>query len=522
MLFNDPVFLFLFLPATVLGCVAARRIGGARAVLRVLVLASIVFYGWWNVLYLPLLGGLAAFNFLLAQTMLGERQRGCVGRVRLLLAFGITIDLLTLAYFKYTDFFIGTANAAFGAEIALRHILLPLGISFFTFQKIAYLVDASRGEVGEHDFLEYCFFVMFFPQLIAGPIVHHREIFSQLRHPDALLVQPSHVAVGLSIFLIGLFKKVGVADHLSPVVSQVFGASQTGVPVSAFRAWQGAAAYSLQLYFDFSGYSDMAIGGARMFGIRLPLNFHSPYRATSIIQFWQLWHMTLSRFLRDYLYIPLGGNRKGPARRYVNLMLTMTIGGLWHGAWWTFVLWGFLHGLYLVVNHAWRSVRKPIDRWWSQILARLVTIFAVVIAFVMFRAPDLATAVRLYCDMFGLPAPHLHAALAPAAPALAEIGAALGSDDNSATFAPLIVWAVLALAVLWLLPNTQELMARVTPAFNYDLASWHRNPPLLYPLRRHVPLFWRPNLLGAILIGVLAGIALLNLQHVSEFLYFEF
>jgi alginate O-acetyltransferase complex protein AlgI len=520
MLFNSPTFLFLFLPATLAACILARRLAGARAVLGVLVSASVFFYGWWNPLYLPLLGGLAVFNFMVARKMTAARQEERWQWVRLLLTFGVTVDLSTLAYFKYTDFFIGTADGLFGAGIAFRDIVLPLGISFFTFQKIAYLVDASRGEVGEHDFLEYCFFVMFFPQLIAGPIVHHREIFSQLRHPDALLVQPNHVGVGMTIFMIGLFKKVVIADHLSPVVAGVFNAAHGGAPVSAFHAWQGVAAYSLQLYFDFSGYSDMAIGGARLFGIRLPINFNSPYQATGIIEFWQRWHVTLSRFLRDYLYIPLGGNRKGLPRRYVNLMLTMTIGGLWHGAWWTFVLWGFLHGVYLCINHGWRAVWTPLDRWWSRTVARSVTILAVVIAFVLFRSPDLMTALRLYCDMFGLPPPAPTKALPQVA--LAQLGAALGGDDT-AYIRHTIYWGLLLLAVLWFAPNTQQLLARVRPAFNYSLTTWRRDPPLLRPLvERASLLLWRPNLIGAMYIGLLTGIALLNLQHVSEFLYFEF
>jgi D-alanyl-lipoteichoic acid acyltransferase DltB (MBOAT superfamily) len=521
MLFNDPHFLFVFLPATMLACLLVRWLAGMRIELAMLVVASVLFYGWWNPIYLPLLGGLAVFNFLLARWIGAERRRPRPGRVRALLTFGIAVDLLVLAYFKYTDFFIGTANGVLGSDIPLQHIMLPLGISFFTFQKIAFLVDASRGHVREHDFLEYCFFVMFFPQLIAGPIVHHSEIFSQTRRPDAMSFRLRHLAIGATIFLIGLFKKVVIADNLSPVVADVFGAAATDNPLATFEAWRGAIAYSLQLYFDFSGYSDMAIGGARLFGIQLPINFNSPFQSTSIIEFWQRWHMTLSRFLRDYLYIPLGGNRKGPTRRYVNLMLTMTIGGLWHGAAWTFVLWGFLHGFYLIVNHAWRAAWTPIDRWWSQAVARMVTTVAVIVAFVTFRAPNLDVALRMYGAMAGLPGGAVRA-LHPMR-SIERLSANLASVPDPSQIHRAILWAIAALVVLWFVPNTQQLMARFAPAYNYAMVNWLRQPPLLYRLPAFRALFcWRPHAIGAVVIGIMAGLALLSLQHVSEFIYFEF
>ncbi|MEA2780683.1 MAG: alginate O-acetyltransferase complex protein AlgI [Rhodospirillaceae bacterium] len=521
MLFNDPIFLFIFLPATVCAYIVTRQIGGARAVLGLLVLASMLFYAWWNPVYLPLLAGLAVFNFVLARRITTERERGRFRQIGFLLAFGVSTDLLVLAYFKYTDLFINTANSALGIEFPLQHILLPLGISFFTFQKIAYLADASQGEVRRHDFLEYCFFVMFFPQLIAGPIVHHREIFSQIQRVDAFSVQPTHLMVGLTIFLIGLFKKVVVADHLAPVSTEVFNTASTGQPLHFFQAWQGATAYTLQLYFDFSGYSDMAIGAARLFGVRLPINFDSPFQSTSIIEFWQRWHMTLSRFLRDYLYIPLGGNRKGKRRRYINLMLTMAIGGLWHGAAWTFLLWGFLHGSFLIINHAWRAVWVPIDSWWSRGIARLVTLIAVIVAFATFRAPNLEAAVRMYRAMAGLPQSLVQPHGRPAT-SIAQLSANVaGADPGPTTWTP--VWVVFWLAVLWLLPNTQQLMSKFRPAFDYDSASWLRRPPLLYHVKQFRSLLcWRPTALGAALVGLMAGLAYLTLQHVSEFLYYQF
>jgi alginate O-acetyltransferase complex protein AlgI len=521
MLFNDPRFLFAFLPLTVGAYLVAHRIAGTRAVLGVLVVASIVFYGWWNPIYVPLLGTLAAFNFVMARSISTARARDALAKARVLLTLGVTIDLLILAYFKYTDFLIGTIDTGLAVQLPLQHIVLPLGISFFTFQKIAYLVDASRGEVAKHDFLEYCFFVMFFPQLIAGPIVHHREIFVQTRGRNAFAIRPMNLMVGVSIFLIGLFKKVIIADHLGPIAAGPFATAAAGEPLYLFQAWQGAVAYTLQLYFDFSGYSDMAIGAARMFGIRLPINFESPYQATGIVDFWRRWHMTLSRFLRNYLYIPLGGNRHGVMWRYVNLMLTMTIGGLWHGAAWTYVVWGFLQGVYLMVNHAWRAVWTPIDAWWSRGVARLVTFLAMVVSLVMFRAASFEAAMDMYRGMANLPA-----SWGPAPGWTATVMGWLGVRFEGAPVdradLQLLVWATVWIAVLWFVPNTQQLMARVQPAFNYSRANYRRDPPLLdciWDLRK---LLWRPDLSHAVWVGFLAGLSFLSLQHVSEFLYFEF
>ncbi len=269
MLFNSPTFLFAFLPATVALYIVLHWLAGPRTVLGLLLAASVLFYGWWNPAYLPLLGILGLVNFTLAQAMLVGRRKGRLDRVSLLLALGVGFDLIVLGYFKYTDFVIGSLNELLRHDIALQHIVLPLGISFFTFQKIAYLVDASRGEIEDHDFLEYCFFVMFFPQLIAGPIVHHREIFSQLKGTGAFAVHPTNLMVGLTIFIIGLFKKIVLADNLAPCADVVFDAAAAGRPLGFFAAWQGTLAFSFQLYFDFSGYSEMALGAARLFGVQL-------------------------------------------------------------------------------------------------------------------------------------------------------------------------------------------------------------------------------------------------------------
>src|SRR5690606_35314054 len=247
--------------------------------------------------------GLAIFNFVMARAIMVERLKPQGGMATVLTAFGVTVDLASLGFFKYTDFLIGTSNAVLDTGFQLQHIVLPLAISFFTFQKIAYLVDARRGEVEPHSFLEYCFFVMFFPQLIAGPIVHHKEIFSQTKKARGFAFDRMNVAIGLTIFFIGLFKKVVLADNVALVATPVFARAASGADIGFFDAWEGMLAYTFQLYFDFSGYSDMAIGAARIFGIKLPINFHSPYQALNITDFWRRWHMTLSRFLRDYLYI---------------------------------------------------------------------------------------------------------------------------------------------------------------------------------------------------------------------------
>jgi len=282
-----------------------------------------------------------------------------------------------------------------GGKVSPVHIVLPLGISFFTFTQIAFLVDAWRGEANELNFSRYGLFVTFFPHLIAGPIVHHRELMPQFAGRKAGRWNGLNVNLGLAFFILGLFKKVAIADGLAPWANEVFGASSQ---LGFGHSWSGALAYTLQLYFDFSGYSDMAIGLGLLFNIRLPDNFDAPYRAGNISEFWRRWHMTLSRFLRDYLYIPLGGNRLGEPRRRVNLMVTMLLGGLWHGAGWTFVIWGGYHGVLLVLHHLWNNWRPPL----SAFVARPITFLAVVVGWVFFRAENMAKARSLLGSMAGV------------------------------------------------------------------------------------------------------------------------
>jgi D-alanyl-lipoteichoic acid acyltransferase DltB (MBOAT superfamily) len=336
MLFNSAEFLFFFLPLLLF---AFFRLGrhNRRLAAFWLTAGSLFFYGWWNPAYLGLLLSSIVFNYLVGYTIARGDDIGSSRRKRLL-ALGITVDLALLGYYKYANFFVDSVNAAFGTNYAILEIVLPLGISFFTFTQIAFLVDAARGEAKEFDFVHYSLFVTYFPHLIAGPVLHHKEMMPQFGQASTYRFSHEHLTVGLTVFAIGLFKKVVLADGVAPFASSVFAAAERGEVLGLFQAWGGTLAYSLQLYFDFSGYSDMAIGLSYMIGVRLPINFNSPYKSVNIADFWRRWHMTLSRFLRDYLYIPLGGNRKGSVRRYVNLMTTMLLGGLWHGAGWTFVL----------------------------------------------------------------------------------------------------------------------------------------------------------------------------------------
>jgi alginate O-acetyltransferase complex protein AlgI len=391
MLFNSQVFISGFLPI-VLGlyyAVAPRR--SARQV--VVVLASLAFYGWWDVRFVPLLAGLTVANWLIAQWF-GVRRAGWIP------AIGVVLNLTVLGLFKYADFFRGTLYGLLGENYHPWQLILPLGISFFVFQKISYLIDLRRGDRHIYGFLDFCMFVTFFPQLIAGPLVRHNEIIHQFdldpRRPEMW----ENLSRGFVLFVIGVAKKVALADTLAMVADPLF-ARAAGVSLSAAEAWAATGAYTLQIFFDFSSYSDMAIGLALMFGLRLPMNFNAPYRAVSIRDFWRRWHMTLSRFLRDYLYIPLGGNRCGPVRQAMNVVVTMLLGGLWHGANWTFVVWGGLHGLALAVNHVWqgRGFSLPRAAAWA------LTLLFVMACWVLFRSADFATAGGILQSMAGLHGP---------------------------------------------------------------------------------------------------------------------
>lgn len=396
MLFNSIAFLFLFLPVTLGLFLVLKRKGHGRAALALVVVASLVFYGWWDPHYLWLLLGSIMINFVIGNALVTR------GPSRLLLWLGVGGNLLCLGWFKYAMFIAGNLNAVLPYELTVPDIILPLGISFFTFLQIAYLVDAHQGKAERHSLIEYMAFVTFFPHLIAGPILNHKSIIPQFHALPSRDYDWGRAAMGLSLLAIGLTKKVLFADEFSTFATPVFTAAGQGAAVSMAEAWTGALGYTLQLYFDFSAYSDMAIGIGLMFGIRLPVNFLSPYKATSIIDFWRTWHMTLSNFLRDYLYIPLGGNRLGQSRRYLNLLITMLLGGFWHGAGWTFIIWGALHGLYLVINHLWRQwFVIPGPAFVGRAAGWVLTMLAVVVAWVFFRSENVAGAMLMLQSMAG-------------------------------------------------------------------------------------------------------------------------
>lgn len=359
MLFNSYTFLFLFLPVTLLVFFRLGKYSHPLAGLWLFV-ASLFFYAWWNPAYVGLLLASIAFNYAVGRALVKEQSSGRAKVKKSVLIFGLVTDLGLLAYFKYANFFVSSTDALLGQGWQLDPIILPLGISFFTFTQIAFLVDAYRGEIKEANFIHYGLFVTYFPHLIAGPVLHHKEMMPQFARATTYRLHWENFALGFTLFSIGLFKKVVLADGIAPFANALYSAASHGTVLTFLEAWAGALAYTFQLYFDFSGYTDMALGISCLFGVRLPVNFNSPYKAVNIIDFWRRWHMTLSRFLRDYLYFPLGGNRKGPVRRYMNLIATMLLGGLWHGAGWTFVLWGGLHGLYLVINHAWHGLRETL------------------------------------------------------------------------------------------------------------------------------------------------------------------
>jgi D-alanyl-lipoteichoic acid acyltransferase DltB (MBOAT superfamily) len=514
MLFNSFIFIFAFLPVTLGAYLVLARRYGANVVALWLSLASLFFYGWWNPRYLPLLIGSIAFNF-----FMGKRLSRGGGRRSGLLAFAVTINLLTLGIFKYSKFFLLTFATLSGIAIVPPNIILPLGISFFTFTQIAFLVDAHRGKVDEHHLVRYSLFVTYFPHLIAGPILHHSEMMPQFKRQSALAQTSENIAAGVTMFVLGLFKKVVVADSLSPFVAAIFASASSGAHLTFWEGWIGALAYTLQLYFDFSGYSEMALGLSRMFGIILPPNFNSPYRAKNIIEFWRRWHMTLSRFLRDYLYFSLGGNRKGPVRRYFNLMVTMLLGGLWHGAGWTFVVWGGLHGLYLCVNHGWLWFKKRLPAALrpfviaTEWLAPAITFVAVVVGWVFFRAQNFASAAEVLRAMFGFNGLRLPTQFSPALSRFPQLQLGPIWPNTLPQLNPNLVaiFVLLLLPVVWFLPNAIQLMWRSRPAL--ELEEFPQ--PSVY---------WKRSAVWAVVIGFLAACALIRmlLSAPTEFLYFQF
>lgn len=516
MLFNSYFFILVFLPVTLLVFFALGRNGDRRVAIGWLVAASLFFYGWWNPAYLGLIVASILFNYSVG-TVLGSEKRSPATR-RGALIFGVTTNLAILAYYKYANFFLENLNTTLGTGYGVPDIVLPLGISFFTFTQIAFLADAYRGEVREYNFLHYSLFVTYFPHLIAGPVLHHKEMMPQFGHANIFRFDTLNFSAGLTYFVLGLFKKVILADGIASFSSPVFAAAAEGQLLTSLDAWGGALSYTFQLYFDFSGYSDMAIGLALMMGIRLPLNFDSPYKAVNIIEFWRRWHMTLSRFLRDYLYIALGGSRKGVVRRYGNLMATMLLGGLWHGAGWTFVIWGGLHGFFLMVNHGWQGLRRQLGHdlksstWWGRGLSVLLTFLVVVIGWVYFRSDRLETAHHLLESMVSFPEFRLSSFYSELV-LNSSLGrwVALAGVQASAEILLMLALGTVA-GIAFVAPNTQEIIGRY---YWQPQGSTETAPAGVRTL-------WSPRLLWAIVVSAAAGWALLGLSQVSEFLYFQF
>ncbi|NQV81856.1 MAG: MBOAT family protein [Alphaproteobacteria bacterium] len=405
---------------------------------------SLFFYAYWDYRFVPLLVGSTLVNFAFGTAL--SRGFPAGRRRKALLIFGIAANLSLLGFFKYTNFLVENVNDATGLSVGFVSVVLPLGISFFTFQQIAFLVDAYRGQAREYNLLDYGIFVSFFPQLIAGPIVHHREMMPQFEKSGAQGPRIDNLAKGTFIFAIGFWKKVVVADTVAAWVDQGFASAPS---LNFLEAWVAALSYTFQIYFDFSGYADMAIGAALMFNIALPINFYSPYKAASIRDFWRRWHISLSTFLRDYLYIPLGGNAGGPPRVWLNLLATFLLGGLWHGAGWTFIVWGGLHGAGMIVHRIWERWALPLPH----AIAWALTFLFVVVTWVFFRADSIGDAMEILRAMAGLKGVVLPPQLEPILPWLAGDGIGFEVywftqiDWDSAKYAFVMLPALLLLSI---------------------------------------------------------------------------
>lgn len=501
MLFNSYVFLLCFLPLTLLGYFILAKF--RQMALVWLVVTSLFFYAWWDPSYLALILLSMFVNYALGQVII--QKKSVNENAKPILIAGLVFNLGLIGFFKYSGLFVQTVNTLFYSLLPVPEITLPLAISFFTFQQIAYLMDISKGIIPKGTFGEYCLFICFFPQLIAGPIVHHQEVIPQFKRLYVSYFNYKNMSLGLALFALGLFKKLGLADQIAPYANVVF---DNAHELTFFEAWGGALAYTFQLYFDFSGYSDMAIGLGRMFNIKLPINFNSPYKATNIIDFWRRWHITLSRFLRDYLYIPLGGNRKGPFYRYRNLMITMLLGGLWHGASWTFMLWGGLHGMYLMLNHFWIKLGRPYHQLPGyKTLCHLLTFIVVVIAWVPFRADDFNATMSILHSMLSISEFSLPSFLSPW---LSWMPVSFGGmfkhdlcDWHNAT-----LWLLALTFISFKANNSNEWLGYQGVSKGYKVKS--------------SVISFAPTKTWAFMIATLLLLSLILMAQESEFLYFQF
>jgi alginate O-acetyltransferase complex protein AlgI len=545
MLFNSNEFIFAFLPVTLVGFFALGNISRTAA-LRWVIVASLVFYALWRPLNVAIIAPSILINFVLARALqrLAIDERQC--RIaRLVLLLGIAFNVAFLGFFKYVDFGLSTINDIFGTSLVLTHVILPLGISFITFQKIAFLIDVHAGRVKSFSLRDYCLFVLFFPQLIAGPIVHYREMMPQF-HSVSCRFDKENFAVGLTLLSFGLFKKVILADHIAAVVSPIYNQAASGAGVSLLPAWAAAIGFTLQIYFDFSGYTDMALGAARFFGVRLPQNFNSPLKASSIIDFWLRWHMTLTRFLTAYLYNPLtlwltrrwqAKGRRGLAGRSTTfgafaylltfpLLVTMFLSGLWHGAGYGFVIWGLIHGFYLTINHGWRLIRpqlwpdRPSYERVMHPIGCLLTFIAVAVAMIFFRSPTIASAADLLKGLLGqngvaLPQ-EIYDHLGPLAAWLHRVGMASVAPElwNSKEFGRMAMWISVSMLIALAFPNTLQILARYEPALGV-------RPQTVDFADRSIS-EWNASVPWAIGVSIVAAIAVLSLSGPSEFLYWQF
>jgi len=487
MLFNSHIFIFIFLPITFFIYFYLNHLKLTDASKSFLVFSSLFFYSWWNINYLPIILLSILFNFSIGTILSKKGIEKKTLKKSSILIFGITVNLLLLGYFKYSDFMIDNINLVFQASIPSLELLLPLAISFFTFQQIAYLVDSYRGETKEYNFLNYTVFVTFFPQLIAGPIVHHKEMMPQFEILRNKIINYKNISMGLFIFSIGLFKKVIIADSFSVWANEGFDIAEQ---LNFFEAWITSLSYSFQLYFDFSGYTDMAIGIALLFNIKLPINFFSPYKARNIQDFWRRWHITLSNFLRDYIYFPLGGSKKGDLLTYNNLMITFLIGGVWHGAGWTFIFWGFLHGLALIIHRIWKTLNIKMHTW----IAWFITFNFINFSWIFFRAKEWEDAVKVLQGMLGFNGIVLPISLEHRLNLLTHYNITFGKWlGNLETNISTIVWIIITMGILLFTKNSIELLKNFH--FNYKTLLWS---------------------------SIAFAISLLSFNKVSEFLYFNF
>ena len=498
MLFSSYIFIFLFLPLTLLLTGLARKYAGLRGALAVLVAASLFFYAYHDVRLLALIGSSIIFNYLWTGiiTKAAGRRRYWAA------AGGIGANLILLGYFKYMGFFLETVNTLTPMDFNIVRFALPIGISFYTFQQVAYNIDTYSGKIERRDFLSYALFVAFFPQLIAGPIVHHGQLISQFEDREFGRIKAENILIGVGIFGLGLFSKKILADTFGEYATPLFASADSGETLSFIQSWQAALSYTFQIYFDFAGYSTMAVGLGRMFGVRLPINFFSPYKSQNIIAFWRRWHVTLSTFLRDYLYFPLGGNRKGKVRRWFNLAMTMVLGGLWHGASWNFILWGALHGFYLGVNHAWRGFAGKSPRLDAvrlslpfSIFGWALTFLSVIIAWVGFRAVTLSGNISILKSMFGIN------------------GFADLKTDMAAVDLKFSAFLAAAFILTLAFPNMAQIFSKVRAT--YETAE----PGKVFGI---MPLVYRPNMTWTLALAAIAGAAVFYLAPTSEFLYWAF